>query len=149
MLVRLMYASRAAAGLDPEGMAALLRASRAANARHGITGVLCHSEAGAAGAGLFLQVLEGGRGAVNRLYGRIVADSRHHGVELLRYEEIGERRFAGWAMGQVALARLNPSLLLKYSPTPTLDPFAVSGAVSLALFEELVATASVGCPGPA
>jgi hypothetical protein len=46
-------------------------------------------------------------------------------------------------MGQVDMARLNPALLLKYSETATLDPYAVSGAVSMALFEELVATASI------
>ncbi|MFO1295875.1 MAG: TonB family protein [Rubrivivax sp.] len=102
MLVRLLYASRAASGLTPEDLSAILRTSRANNAAHGITGVLCHSE------GIFLQVLEGGRGAVNQLYNRIVADRRHHGAELMLYEEIAERRFAGWAMGQVALARLNP-----------------------------------------
>ena len=141
MLVRLMYASRAAAGMDPEELAAILRKSRTANAAHGITGVLCYSE------GIFLQVLEGGRTAVNRLYNRIVADARHHDAELMLYEEISERRFAGWSMGQVALARLNRSLLLKYSETATLDPFAVSGAVSLALFEEMVATAAVACQG--
>jgi hypothetical protein len=43
----------------------------------------------------------------------------------------------------VNMARLNPALLLKYSETPSLDPYAVSGAVSMALFDELVATASV------
>jgi hypothetical protein len=103
----------------------------------GVTGVLCFSE------GIFLQVLEGGRGPVNRLYHRIAADPRHTELELLLYEDIGERRFAGWSMGQVPMGRLNPSLLLKYSPSPRLDPYAVSGRVSLALFEELVATAAV------
>jgi Sensors of blue-light using FAD len=137
MLVRLLYASRALPTLDQEQLAAILRQSKAANPQAGITGVLCFS------GGIFLQVLEGGRSAVNRLYGRIVADARHSDVELLLYEEISERRFAGWSMGQVNLARLNPSLLLKYSECATLDPYAVSGAVSLALFEELVATASV------
>ena len=39
--------------------------------------------------------------------------------------------------------RLNPALLLKYSETAVLDPYAVSGKVSMALFNELVATASV------
>ena len=147
MLVRLMYASRATAGMDPESLGAILRKSRGANPAHGITGVLCYSEGRDAHAGIFLQVLEGGRGAVNALYNRIVADPRHQGAELMHYEEISERRFAGWAMGQVVLSRLNPSLLLKYSATATLDPFVVSGAVSMALFEELVATASVACQG--
>lgn len=137
MLVRLLYASRAIDTVDAEELQAILRQSKTANPRHGITGVLCLSD------GIFLQVLEGGRGAVNRLYGRIAADPRHTDVELLLYQEISERRFAGWSMGQVNLARINPSLLLKYSASATLDPYAVSGAVSLALFEELVATASV------
>lgn len=137
MLVRLLYASRAADGVDADDLTAILRQSKSRNPDHGITGVLCFSE------GIFLQVLEGGRGAVNRLYARIVADPRHRDVELLSYQEIGERRFAGWSMGQVNLARLNRALLLKYSETAVLDPYAVSGAVSMALFEELVATASV------
>jgi hypothetical protein len=137
MLVRLMYASRAAPAVDQEELVAILRKSKAHNPALGITGVLCFSQ------GIFLQVLEGGRGAVNRLYNRIAADPRHGDVELLSYAEIGERRFAGWSMGQVDMARLNPALLLKYSERPVLDPYAVSGAVSLALFDELMATASI------
>lgn len=62
---------------------------------------------------------------------------------LLHYEEITERRFAGWTMGQVNLARVNPSTLLKYSERPVLDPYAVSGKVSMALLEELIATACI------
>jgi len=65
---------------------------------------------------------------------------------LLSYDEIHERRFGGWSMGQVNLSRLNPALLLKYSETATLDPYAVSGVVSMALFDELVATAAVMGP---
>jgi hypothetical protein len=139
MLVRLMYASRATAGLDAEEVHAIVRRSRADNPAAGITGVLCCSH------GMFLQVLEGGRSAVNSLYKRIVCDRRHAGVELLTYDEIAERRFAGWAMGLATVERLNPALLLKYSETATLDPFAVSGQASMALFDELVATASVVC----
>ena len=137
MLVRLLYASRAKAGISQDELLAILRKCRAENPPLGVTGVLCYSE------GIFLQVLEGGRGAVNGLYNRIAADPRHSQVELLSYEEIGERMFAGWAMGQVNMARLNPALLLKYSERPVLDPFAVSGQVSMALFQELMATAAI------
>ena len=137
MLVRLMYASRAVPAVDQEELVAILRKSKANNPALGVTGVLCFSQ------GIFLQVLEGGRSAVNRLYNRIAADPRHREVTLLAYSEISERRFAGWSMGQVNMARLNPALLLKYSERPVLDPYAVSGAVSLALFEELMATASI------
>jgi Sensors of blue-light using FAD len=137
MLVRLVYASRAIPAVDQEELIAILKKSKANNPKQGITGVLCFSE------GIFLQALEGGRSAVNQLYGRIVSDARHTNVELLCYDEIGERRFAGWSMGQVNVARLNPGMLLKYSERPALDPFAVSGKVSLALFDELMATASI------
>jgi len=64
-------------------------------------------------------------------------------VVLLHYEEISERRFGGWTMGQVNLSRINTSILLKYSEKPELDPYAVSGHVSLALLEELMATAAI------
>jgi hypothetical protein len=137
MLVRLLYASRAAATLQPDALQVILRQSKAHNPAAGITGLLCCS------GGIFLQALEGGRDAVNRLYLKIAADPRHSDVVILSYEEISERRFAGWAMGQVNLARLNPALLLKYSATAALDPYAVSGQVSLALFDELVATAAI------
>jgi hypothetical protein len=137
MLVRLMYASRAVPGIAQDELLAIVRKSKANNPQVGVTGVLCFSE------GIFLQALEGGRSAVNKLYNRIATDPRHTDVELMSYQEIGERRFAGWSMGQVNMSRINPGLLLKYSEKPSLDPYAVSGAVSMALFEELMATASV------
>jgi hypothetical protein len=136
-LVRLLYASRAAAPVKPDDLASILRQSKANNPSHGITGVLCCSD------DTYLQVLEGGRTAVNRLYNRIATDPRHCDVELLSYQQIGERHFAGWSMGQVNVARLNPALLLKYCATARLDPYAMTGSVALALLDELVATASI------
>ncbi len=140
MLVRLMYASRATHH-SADDLAAILKSSKQHNPAQGITGVLCCST------GIFLQVLEGGRQPVSVLYNRIAQDTRHHDVVLLSHEEISERRFAGWAMGQVHLNRLNPALLLKYSEKAELDPYAATAAVSMALLDELVATASVMCPG--
>ena len=140
MLVRLMYASRAGGSVDAEALSTILRKSKENNPRAGVTGVLCFCF----NAGIFLQVLEGGRNAVSTLYNRISQDPRHHEVVLLSYEEIGERSFSSWSMGQVNMGRLNPALLLKYSESATLDPYAVSGKASLALFNELVATASIG-----
>ena len=139
MLVRLMYASRATETVRPETLTAILKKSTQNNPGVGVTGVLCFSGS------IYLQVLEGGRSQVSKLYNRIAQDPRHTDVVLLRYEEIDERSFAGWSMGQVNMGRLNTALLLKYSETEVLDPYAVSGKVSMALFNELVATASVMC----
>ncbi len=137
MLVRLIYASRAADPPTPETTESIVQESQHHNPAHGITGILCFS------GGVYLQVLEGGRRAVNDLYGHILRDARHKDIVLLNYEEISERRFAGWTMGQVNLSRINPTVLLKYFERSELDPYQVSGQVSLALLEELMATASV------
>ena len=139
MLVRLMYASRASEAVNAEALAAILKVSKATNPGRGVTGVLCFCIS----SGVFMQVLEGGRAPVNALYNKIARDPRHHEATMLSYEEIGQRSFAGWSMGQVNMDRLNAALLLRYSETATLDPYAVSGAASMALFNELVATASV------
>lgn len=136
MLVRLLYASRPT-DTQPQVLDAILAQARAHNAAHGITGILCY------GGGTFLQAIEGGRDAVNALYGQILRDARHMDVVLLHYEEILERRFGSWTMGQVNLSKLNATTVLKYSEKPQLDPYAVSGRVSLALLEELMATAAI------
>lgn len=141
MLVRLIYASRAAGTAGAEALGPLMKTSRAHNAAAGITGVLVFSD------GVFLQLLEGGRGAVSALYNRISRDPRHHDVVLLAYDEVDERRFAGWSMGQANLSRLNPGILLKYSERAVLDPYALSSKATLALFEELIATAVIDCGG--
>ena len=137
MLVRLVYVSRAVHPESPEATESILTSARDHNMTNGITGVLCY------GGGIYLQAIEGGRNQVNALYTQIVRDERHKDVVLLSYQEISERRFGGWTMGQVRLDKLNPSIVLKYSETPELDPYGVSGQVSFALLEELMATASI------
>lgn len=137
MLVRLIYASRAVDN-SAKAIDDILRRSREYNPPSGITGLLCH------GQGVFLQLIEGGRPAVSELFGHIQRDARHKDVELLHFEEIEERGFGSWSMGQVNLSKLNQSVLLKYSVKPELDPYSVSGKLSLALLQELMATAAIG-----
>ncbi|MET0195531.1 MAG: BLUF domain-containing protein [Hyphomicrobiaceae bacterium] len=137
MLVRLLYASRAVDD-SPRSIDAILAQARIHNTACGLTGILCY------GNGVFLQAIEGSRNAVNDLYGHIQKDPRHKDVALLYFEEITERRFGGWTMGQVHLTRVHASTLMRFSERAELDPYAVSGKVSLALLEELMATAAVG-----
>jgi hypothetical protein len=136
MLVRLLYASRTV-DASPETINSILVQSRQFNPSCGITGILCY------GGGIFLQAIEGGRAAVSDLYSHIQRDARHTDVVLLHYEEISERRFGGWTMGQVDTSRVNTNILLKYAERAELDPYSVSGKVSLALLEELMVTASI------
>ena len=137
MMVRCVYASRAATALTPPVVEDILERSRVNNPANGITGILCYS------GDLFIQVLEGGRDEVCELYNAIVRDDRHANVRLLVFEEIRERKFSNWTMGHVDLAKVNPGLLLKYHEKPALNPFATSGQATMALLDELVATAAV------
>lgn len=141
MLVRLLYASRPTDKNTAASVEAIVAKSRTYNPEHGITGILCHS------GDIFMQVLEGGREAVNQLYNTLITDPRHRDVIVLQYEEVTERRFSGWTMGQVDLNKVNLSVVLKYSEKAVLDPYAVSGKVSAAMIEELMLTASVAARG--
>lgn len=137
MLVRLLYASRAAAPLTDPVIKGILDQSRRNNPSLGVTGILCCSNE------QFVQVLEGGRDEVCELYNTIARDPRHLQVRILVYDEISERRFGGWTMGQVEIGKVNPSVLLKYAERAELNPFTTSGRASMALLEELIATGSV------
>lgn len=136
MLVRLLYASQAVEPIDNKLLEAILEESRAYNQERGITGMLCSYEDGNG----FLQVLEGSREEINRLYNTIVKDERHEDVVLLAYDEISERRFANWRMGRIDLGRVNPSVLLRYSERPRLEPESLSAKAATALLEELINT---------
>ncbi len=138
MLVRLLYASRSASPVTDDVIGSILAQSRKNNPEHGVTGVLCvcHGD-------VFIQVLEGGREEVNRIYSKVLRDDRHSDVTLLDYAEINQRRFGSWRMGRVDLDKVNAGIILKYSEKPRLDPFMISGGVALTLLEELVSCASI------
>ncbi len=137
MLVRLLYASRAVATTSAAMLDGILEQSRQNNPAQGITGLLCVS------GDVFIQLLEGGRDEVCELYNAIARDDRHQQVRLLSYQEIAERNFGAWTMGQVNIANINPALLLKYFRRAELNPFDCSGQATMALLHELVATASI------
>lgn len=138
MLTRCLYASRASKPLADGVLDAIMKQSRKNNPGHGITGMLCHAN------DVFVQVIEGGRLEVSRLFCRIAADERHRDVEVLSFEEIIERRFGNWTMGHVNLASSNAALLLRFSENAELNPFVLSAAATLALVNEIAACGSIG-----
>lgn len=129
MQVRVLYVSRAVGPQTTTVTASILSTARTHNRAHGITGVLCQ------GQGLYLQVLEGERRAVNALYAHIVADRRHRDVDLLHLEEITRRRYPDWSMAHVNLSDDDPMVKMNH---PEFDPYAASGAFVLQLVDELV-----------
>jgi hypothetical protein len=129
MQIRLLYVSRAVGPQTSTLTASILSTARENNRANGITGVLCH------GQGLYLQVLEGERSAVNARYARIVADRRHRDVEMLHLEEITERRYPEWFMAHVSLSDNDPMIMMQH---PKFDPYSASGAFVLQLVDKLV-----------
>lgn len=137
MLVRCLYASRITQPCPDNLLKDILDQSWHHNVETGVTGLLCHDSR------LFIQVIEGGRDAVSQLLSTIMKDLRHHDVTLLLFEEIAERTFPTWTMGQINMAKLNSGVLLKYSTRPELDPFNMPGHATLALISELMANGAI------
>lgn len=92
-LLRVLYLSAAAPGLEPGDLDAILFSARRNNVRDGITGVLLYMD------DAFMQVLEGPGDAVSRAVDRIFGDSRHEMPRVILREPVEIRRFASWSMG--------------------------------------------------
>jgi hypothetical protein len=138
MLVRCLYASRAAQPLPEEALCDILKQSRKNNPVLGVTGMLCYTK------DVFVQVLEGGRAEINGLLNRIIRDDRNIDLQILSFEEIFERSFNSWTMGEVDLAHVNSALVLKYCAKAELDPFSCSSGALLALLRDLATSGAIG-----
>jgi hypothetical protein len=97
-MLTITYASSAYALFSEVELTDLLISARENNLKNEITGLLLYKD------GNFMQVIEGPTIAVVELYGKIVADTRHHVVMKLLEHELVERSFASW---QMAFCNLN------------------------------------------
>ena len=98
---RLIYRSVSSEPYMSKGaLQELVQQSARNNSKENITGLLVVS------GDRFLQVLEGPSEAVNRLFGRIMADKRHRDVNLVSFEPIGPFYFDKWSMHLVDLYNL-------------------------------------------
>ncbi|WP_051228738.1 BLUF domain-containing protein [Paludibacterium yongneupense] len=91
-MIRLIYSSASVEPLTAAKVAALLSDSRRRNQAAGIKGLLVVMNDD------FMQVLEGEDAAVDALYARILADTRHSMQTLLSREAITHPAFANWSM---------------------------------------------------
>ena len=129
MLIRLLYISRAAGAITSTVTGSILESARVHNRVAGITGILCQ------GQGLYIQILEGERASVNRLYATLIKDKRHQDVELVSIEEIQTRKFPEWSMAHVIISESDPIVQLKH---PEFDPFAASSQQLMSLIDDLL-----------
>ena len=129
MLIRLLYISRASGAITTTVTESILQSARVHNRVAGITGILCQ------GQGLYIQILEGERSNVNRLYATLIKDKRHQNVELVSIEEVQTRRFPEWSMAHVVISESYPIVQLKH---PEFDPFTSSAEQLMELISDLL-----------
>jgi len=109
MLKQLIYASHAVRPLADEDLLGILQGARERNARHQITGMLVYRDA------VFLQVLEGEDGELDRIWAVIQADPRHENIVVIRDAEVSARDFPDWSMGFSNLSHRDLSSVPGYS----------------------------------
>lgn len=135
--IRLVYVSTARPGLDYEELTGILRAAVDQNASRGITGMLVY------GNGTFLQVLEGSRSAINRLYNAIVRDPRHTDCEVMEVVNIASRSFSEWSMKLIGMddaqTAKRRALALRHSSSTEFDPRLMTGEQAVRFLVELAA----------
>lgn len=115
MLTRLIYYSQGTDKLDMEGIKQILKKSSSNNANLGITGSLYFNET------FFLQILEGGRTEVSKLYTKISQDTRHKNMVIVDVSSISSRSFSDWAMLYLNETNLNKNDILKYTSNLPMD----------------------------
>ena len=92
-MYHLAYTSHAAKSLSEAELLDLLKQSRDKNKEFSISGILLYVE------GKFMQVLEGKRTFVEKVYASIQRDPRHNRVTLVLEGNSPTRIFEGWSMG--------------------------------------------------
>lgn len=90
---RLVYVSTAIEKFSEVQLQQILSVSRENNAKLDVTGVLLYDD------GNILQVLEGEKNTLRRLYGKITQDHRHYGCIILQDTPSETRSFENWSMG--------------------------------------------------
>ena len=105
---QLIYVSSAAVKFTEEELKELLRRARDKNSALQLTGMLLYID------GNFIQILEGDKKNVIKLFDIIHLDPRHNGVLNLMEKTISERSFPDWTMGFKSLTMDEASHLSGY-----------------------------------
>jgi len=105
----IIYISTADHLMTAEELSTILEESRQWNQDHGITGILLYVEGifaslgkrniESAIAGRFMQILEGSREEVEKIFNMIKEDSRHFNITPLENAPSSSRYFESWQMG--------------------------------------------------
>ncbi|CAN6961357.1 MULTISPECIES: BLUF domain-containing protein [Psychrobacter] len=133
ILMSMTYASRANPDVSAKDFNEILQQAQANNAANGITGMLTFNK------DYFLQTVEGPRAQINRLLYGLIADQRHHDLQVIETRELKHREWAKWSMNYASPTEANAAIYLKYSTTIDFNPYLLSAESARDLMSELSA----------
>lgn len=131
ILVSMTYASRANSDVSANDFNEILKQAQRNNAANGITGMLIFNK------DYFLQTIEGPRAQINRLLYSLIADQRHHDLQLIETRELKHRLWAKWSMNYASPTEENAAIYLKYSTTVSFNPYLLNAESANDLMREL------------
>nr|WP_317200080.1 BLUF domain-containing protein [uncultured Psychrobacter sp.] len=131
ILVSMTYASRANPDVSAQDFNEILQQAQQNNAANGITGMLIFNK------NYFLQTIEGPRAQINRLLYSLMADQRHHDLQVLETHELKHREWAQWSMNYASPTQDNAAIYLKYSTTIDFNPYLLSAEAASDLMRDL------------
>lgn len=131
ILVSMTYASRANPDVSAKDFNEILQQAQENNAANGITGMLTFNK------DYFLQTVEGPRAQINRLLYGLIADQRHHDLQLIETRELKHREWAKWSMNYASPTEENAAIYLKYSTTTNFNPYLLNAEAANNLMREL------------
>ena len=129
-LIRMIYVSTRAQGLDPD-LNALAQAAHSNNSKSNLSGMLAFDRK------YFVQAVEGERKLVCRLLGKLFADPRHTDVVLLAFDPIEKREFGQWSMQFVPLDASTKDIIFKHSTDKSFNPYDFSRSSALSFLLEV------------
>ncbi|WP_174301592.1 BLUF domain-containing protein [Caulobacter sp. S45] len=133
-LTRLVYVSRVsdAARLDlASTVGAVLKVSRANNAKAGVTGMLLTHD------GFFLQTLEGPDHAVQATWARVSHDARHSSVKVIGTDFCTARAFGRWAMCANDLSAADTDILRVLAGRGQFQPYEMTAPSAVRLLKTI------------
>nr|WP_299038974.1 BLUF domain-containing protein [uncultured Psychrobacter sp.] len=131
ILISMTYASRANPDVSANDFNEILQQANENNAANGITGMLVFNK------DYFLQTIEGPRAQINRLLYSLIADTRHHDLQVIETREIKHRDWAKWSMNYASPTETNAAIYLKYSTTVDFNPYLLSAEAASDLMRDL------------
>ena len=126
-LTELVYVSRATRLMSQKELVEMLVHARATNHQYDVTGLLLYKDLS------FIQLLEGPRASVEKIYASIEQDVRHFNVKRLLQNPIESRRFPEWAMGFQSLNKTDLENVEGYTEFIEKEPSKLEELIDQAL----------------